>query len=76
MPLYLDLDPNMMGAMYQQSVIDPGEYSGGVDENGWRKGLGNCKWSNGDFYEGDWKDNLRHGNGKYSEKGFTYTGQW
>ena len=43
-----------METMYQQSLIDPGEYNGGLDERGWRTGVGNCKWSNGDNYEGDW----------------------
>ena len=43
-----------METMYQQSLIDPGEYNGGLDERGWRTGVGNCKWSNGDYYEGDW----------------------
>ena len=74
MPMYQPLDPSMMAGCYQLSVIDPGEYNGGTDDKGWRSGMGNCKWSNGDYYEGDWKDNLRHGNGKYSEEGFTYTG--
>ena len=78
MPMYAPLDPSMMGGYYQQSLIDPGQYQGGFDYNGWRCGIGNCTWENGDTYEGDWKDNLRHGGGKYveKEKGFTYIGQW
>ena len=66
----------MVQGYYQQSVIDPGEYNGGIDDKGWRFGVGTCRWNNGDVYEGEWKDNLRHGNGKYTEEGFTYEGQW
>ena len=57
------------------SVLDAGEqYNGALDVENQRHGIGNCKWSNGDYYEGDWKNNLRHGNGKFTEEGFEYIG--
>ena len=74
MPMYQPLTQQSIQGYYQMSVIDPGQYEGPVDNRGWRFGNAKCRWENGDYYEGDWKDNLRHGNGKYSEKGFTYIG--
>ena len=65
----------MVYGFYQQTVIDPGNYTGALDEKGLRSGIGSCKWSDGDVYEGDWKNNLRHGNGKFTDKGhFDYKG--
>ncbi len=35
------------------------------------------KYENGDTYEGQWKDGLKHGNGKFTwEDGGAYEGQW
>ena len=34
--------------------------------NGLRDGLGRIKFSNGDSYDGEWKDGMRCGNGKYA----------
>ena len=39
-----------------------------------RNGVGSCTWQDGSKYEGDWKDNLRHGNGKFENDGETYLG--
>ena len=33
-------------------------------------------WPNGDYYEGDFVDGMRHGEGTYVEKGRRYTGAW
>lgn len=41
-----------------------------------RNGVGTCSWADGSQYEGDWKDNLRHGNGKMVQNNETYLGQW
>ena len=56
---YPPLDPNNMGGYYQQSVVDPGDYTGQFDDKGQRYGIGNCKWSNGSHYEGDLMNNSR-----------------
>ena len=36
------------------------------------------KYKNGDEYEGDWKDDIRHGQGKYrfALSGNEYDGEW
>ena len=41
-----------------------GEYTGSLVE-GVREGKGQLEWSNGDYYEGDFKNGLRHGHGRY-----------
>ena len=56
------------------SAFDPGQYNGSISNDGLREGLGNCSWNNGDHYEGDWKDNLRHGNGKFTGQEYTFIG--
>lgn len=40
-------------------------------------GRGVFKFSNGDMYDGDWKDNYMHGRGifKYAD-GSSYEGEW
>jgi len=42
------------------------------------EGFGVMRWQNGDRYEGDWKDGLRHGQGTYSCKstGGKYEGMY
>lgn len=40
-----------------------GEYFGALVE-GVREGEGKLQWTNGDFYEGDFKNGLRHGQGR------------
>lgn len=52
------------------------EYNGELSDGGLRQGIGNCKWPDGSYYEGDWVNNLRDGNGKFIEDGITYVGQW
>ncbi len=40
-------------------------------------GRGIFKWKDGSIYEGDYKDNKKHGFGKYIDKeGKTYEGGW
>lgn len=44
-----------------------------------KEGMGSYLWENDDKYEGEWQNNLRHGNGKYSTKfmGTNYLkGKW
>ena len=57
-------------------AVDPGVYDGKLDESGLRHWIGKCKWNNNDTYEGDWKKDLRHGNGKFACEDYTYVGQW
>ena len=55
---------------------DPGTYEGPFDENGQRSGVGKCTWADGSWYEGEWKNNVRDGNGKYVCDEYEYAGQW
>ena len=50
-----------------------GDYSGDLIE-GVRDGNGKLTWSNGDFYQGTFKNGLRHGRGTFEESknGLTY----
>ena len=42
-----------------------------------RNGHGVNKWSNGERYEGAWKDNIKHGKGTfYHADGTNYDGEW
>jgi hypothetical protein len=54
-----------------------GTYTGNIVE-GNMQGLGLMVYVNGDQYEGNWKDNKRHGTGtmKYYYDGNSYTGNW
>ena len=65
-----------MNNYFQQSVVLPGEGYSGPIVNNMRNGVGSCTWGDGSKYEGDWKDNLRHGNGKFEKDGEIYLGQW
>lgn len=59
---------------YQHSVAFPVEEYSGAIVNEMREGVGSAKWHDGSKYEGDWKANLRHGNGKYEHEGEVYVG--
>lgn len=44
-----------------------------------RHGVGQFTWNDGSFYEGDWVNDVRHGNGIFRTGGevqITYEGQW
>lgn len=42
-----------------------------------RNGQGTYFYSNGDRYEGGWRDNMRHGKGTfYDNDGSLYIGDW
>jgi len=43
-----------------------------------RSGHGWYRYVNGDIYEGEWSNHVRHGNGKYtySANGVVYSGTW
>lgn len=53
-----------------------GYYSGDLVK-GNREGKGTYTWTNGDKYEGHWKNNIKHGEGTYIWiTGEKYTGEW
>jgi hypothetical protein len=59
---------------------DNGQYSGEL-RRGKANGLGTCTWSEGwrkdDSYAGNFKDDKRHGQGKYTDaSGDVYEGKW
>lgn len=58
--------------------LDGGIYVGQYDkDNGWRIGKGKMKYSDGSYYEGEWKDNLRHGKGTLVfDDGAKYVGEF
>ena len=55
-----------------------GSYHGEIDKNGKKSGKGIYKWHDGSTYEGDFEEDLRHGNGHFSSgpmesyKGITF----
>jgi radial spoke head protein 1 len=52
-------------------------YDGEYNENGQRHGQGKVTLSNGDTYEGLWKDGMKHGDGRFDyASGDWYTGTW
>lgn len=44
----------------------------GFFAKGKREGQGLCEWKNGNKYDGNWRDDKRHGVGKYSCAAFQY----
>ncbi len=41
------------------------------------QGQGKYLWPNGQVYEGEWDNNLKHGSGMWlSGKGDSYAGEW
>jgi hypothetical protein len=50
----------------------------GYMRNGKRHGKGTIKWSNGQEYNGEWKDDKRHGTGfmSYNMNYSMYDGEW
>ena len=55
---------------------DQGVYSGEINQANEREGHGRQDWLDGSYYEGEWKDNLKHGFGEYSDQKYKYIGQW
>lgn len=57
-----------------------GTYKGEVDNTGgipWRKGLGVMKYSNGQIYSGEWKNNKKSGHGSLTwPSGHVYEGEF
>ena len=41
-----------------------------------RNGNGTYNYSNDEYYNGEWKNNEKQGNGFFSFKGGSYNGQW
>lgn len=54
------------------------DYTGDIDSRGLKHGKGRIVYSNGDVYEGEWKDNVKSGTGVYlfKDSGDQYSGQW
>ena len=46
--------------------------------NGKREGFGKYYYTNGDYYEGQWKNGYKHGKGKvfYENGTIKYEGEW
>ena len=54
-----------------------GSYDGFLDDQGRRSGPGTFSYKNGDVFEGDWVENVRHGKGTCRfANGDVYEGQW
>ncbi len=53
-------------------------YIGQLLPDGIKHGQGKLTYPNGDFYDGQWEKNKKHGNGKYfyAKTGEVYTGKW
>ncbi len=52
-------------------------YEGERNAAGEKHGEGNCRYSNGDYYAGQWEHNKKHGQGFYRyANGDTYTGEF
>jgi len=77
-PYYYNPNPaDTEGAHPEMTFVreDKGEYSGEVDAEGRRIGVGTAKWGGGAYYTGDWVQNVRHGNGMFmNENGDKYEG--
>ena len=53
-----------------------GDLVGDLDANGRRCGQGKMTWENGRIYNGQWKDDMREGQGTYRfDSGNTYQGE-
>ncbi len=54
-----------------------GQYKGDLDGNGKREGKGKMTYDSGDYYDGEFENDLRHGHGIYKWKnGNVYEGDW
>ena len=77
----LSLDPPKENEETLCQVDDCENYKGDKDHRGQRHGVGRCTWEDGSFYEGEWKEGLRHGNGVFTMSEVNgdkteYRGQW
>lgn len=71
---YISDSPSNVGILHYS---DGGMFRGSI--SGWkRSGNGRMQWPNGDRYEGNWKDDLPHGQGMYEYvlHGCTYGGNF
>lgn len=48
----------------------------GAWEYGMKNGQGNYFYTPNQYYNGNWKDDQKHGNGFFSFQGGSYSGQW
>jgi hypothetical protein len=64
----------------EEITMSNGTYKGEVDNTGgspWRKGLGVMKYSNGQTYSGEWKNNEKSGHGALTwPSGHVYEGEF
>jgi hypothetical protein len=66
-----------MGSQISQLEIDGDTYEGGVTDGKIRHGLGQCHFSNGDDYSGDWENDHMNGQGRYQHaNGDLYVGSF
>ncbi len=71
-----DKEGQMIGPAVAE-YSDGSRYEGELDKNRGKHGKGRHTKSAGDYYEGEFQNNLRHGTGKWvSPSGWTYTGQY
>ena len=61
----LPLDPPDENDETLCKVDDCENYQGEKDHKGQRDGVGRCTWDDGSYYEGEWKEGLRHGLGVF-----------
>ncbi|MBA55405.1 MAG: peptidase C13 [Pseudomonadales bacterium] len=67
------------GVQYRpvQTFADGSVYAGPLNEEGLAEGRGTMDWSNGDHYEGEFKQGMMHGRGLFtSTNGYRYEGQF
>ena len=68
------MDEDQIAQHGEHAFKDPGKYVGPLTKNGLRKGVGICTWTDKSKYEGEWLNNVRHGNGKFKNHEYEYLG--
>ncbi|KER25461.1 hypothetical protein T265_07084 [Opisthorchis viverrini] len=66
------------GSVYEATVNKPPKCTLGLWVENQRNGVGKYTYVNGDVYEGEWRDHLRHGQGSYTfaASKLRYEGTW
>jgi hypothetical protein len=61
---------------YAKERLKGAKYEGQFEEGAMFHGQGKFTWSDGSYYEGDFKDNTLNGQGRYHSREGDVTGQW